>query len=102
MAHTELNDYGKILDKFAEIIGSKHVLTDTAEMRPFLTDWRGLYQGSAFAIVRPGNTQEVSEIVRICASENIGIVPQGGNTGLVGGSIPFETGHDDGGGGSNS
>ena len=56
MAHTELNDYGKILDKFAEIIGSKHVLTDSAEMRPFLTDWRGLYQGSAFAIVRPGNT----------------------------------------------
>ncbi|MFM6345452.1 MAG: FAD-binding oxidoreductase, partial [Dolichospermum sp.] len=69
-------------------------LTDPAEMRPFLTDWRGLYQGSAFAIVKPGNTQEVSEIVRICASENIGIVPQGGNTGLVGGSIPFETGNE--------
>ncbi len=94
MAHTELNDYGKILDKFAEIIGSKHVLTDPSEMRPFLTDWRGLYQGSAFAIVKPGNTQEVSEIVRICVSENIGIVPQGGNTGLVGGSIPFETGNE--------
>lgn len=94
MAQTELNDYGKILDKFAEIIGSKHVLTDPSEMRPFLTDWRGLYQGSAFAIVKPGNTQEVSEIVRICASENIGIVPQGGNTGLVGGSIPFETGNE--------
>ena len=94
MAQTELKDYGKILDKFAEIIGSKHVLTDPAEMRPFLTDWRGLYQGSAFAIVKPGNTQEVSEIVRICASENIGIVPQGGNTGLVGGSIPFETGNE--------
>ena len=94
MAQTESNDYANILDKFAKIIGSKHVLTDAAEMRPFLTDWRGLYQGSAFAIVKPGNTQEVSEIVRICASENIGIVPQGGNTGLVGGSIPFETGNE--------
>ena len=94
MAQTESNDYANILDKFAKIIGSKHVLTDAAEMRPFLTDWRGLYQGSAFAIVKPGNTQEVSEIVRICASENIGIVPQGGNTGLVGGSIPFEIGNE--------
>lgn len=93
MAHTGSN-YANILDKFAKIVGSKHVLTDPAEMRPFLTDWRGLYQGSAFAIVKPANTQEVSEIVRICASENIGIVPQGGNTGLVGGSIPFETGNE--------
>lgn len=77
-----------LLDEFAAIVGAAHVLVDAGETAPYLTDWRGRYTGSALCVVRPGSTEEVARIVTVCAAANIAIVPQGGNTGLVGGGIP--------------
>jgi FAD/FMN-containing dehydrogenase len=56
---------------------------------PYCTDWRGRYSGNALAVVFPSNTQQVSEMVRLCAANNIAIVPQGGNTSLCGASVPL-------------
>ncbi|MCL2075057.1 MAG: FAD-binding oxidoreductase [Betaproteobacteria bacterium] len=79
-------------DTLAAIVGGANVLVDPAELAPFLTDWRGRYQGRARALVRPGNTEEVAAVVRACLSARIPIVPQGGNTGLCGGATPDESG----------
>ncbi len=57
---------------------------------PYLTDWRGLLRASNAIVVRPGSTEEVAKVVRLCAEARVPIVPQGGNTGLTGGSIPYE------------
>jgi len=72
---------------FTAIIGPTHVLTGT-DMAPYLSEERGLYQGSALAVVRPGSTEEVAALVRACAEAGIAVVPQGGNTGLCGGAVP--------------
>lgn len=77
-----------LLDEFAAIVGAAHVLVDAGEAAPHLTDWRGRYTGNALCVVRPGSTEEVARIVAACAVANVAIVPQGGNTGLVGGGIP--------------
>src|ERR1700730_8703374 len=74
------------------IVGATGILTDPSDVAPYCTDWRGLYRGSAIAVVRPATTREVSEVVQLCAELNIPVVPQGGNTGLVGGSVPSENG----------
>ena len=71
-----------------EIVGARHVLTEPAETRPYLTDWRRQYSGPAECVVRPGSTSEVAAVVALCAREGVALVPQGGNTGLVGGSVP--------------
>ncbi|WBF65643.1 MAG: FAD-binding oxidoreductase [Candidatus Kinetoplastibacterium crithidii] len=75
------------LNSLASIVGSNYVLTGENAI-PFLSDWRGRYKGDAIAIVRPSNIQSVIKIVQLCKQYNIAIVPQGGNTGLCGGSIP--------------
>ena len=62
------------------------------EQERFLVEWRGLWRGRPLAVVRPGDTAEVAEIVRICAAARIAIVPQAGNTSLCGGSVPDEGG----------
>lgn len=59
-----------------------------SELNPFNDDWMGKYRGKATTVLKPRTTQEVSEIVKWCSDRRIGIVPQGGNTGLVGGSVP--------------
>jgi len=71
-----------------DIVGAAHVLTDPNDTRPYFTDWRKQYSGSAECVVRPANTDEVARVVALCVSENVAIVPQGGNTGLCGGSVP--------------
>jgi FAD/FMN-containing dehydrogenase len=73
-------------------VGSAHVLTAPADVAPFLTDWRGRYQGRALAVVRPGTTDQVAAVVRACAEDRVAIVPQGGNTGQCGGATPDATG----------
>ena len=78
----------KLIDTLAGIVGSTQVLRDTAGMAPFLTDWRGRYSGKALCVVRPGNTEETARIVAACAAADVAMVPQGGNTGLVGGATP--------------
>ena len=77
----------------ADIVGRNHVLTDPEAQAPWLTDWRKQYTGRALAIVLPGNTNEVAQLVRACADRRIPIVPQGGNTGLVGGGTPGPEGN---------
>ena len=75
------------LDKLAAIVGEAGIITDPADMVPYLEETRGLYEGASPAIVRPASTQEVAEVVRACAQSNVAIVPQGGNTGLCGGGV---------------
>src|SRR5688500_20160834 len=75
-------------ERFANIVGAAHVLTAAPDTKPYLTDWRRQYSGSAECVVRPGSTEEVAAVVAVCAREGVAIVPQGGNTGLVGGSVP--------------
>jgi len=78
-------------DALAAIVGAGHVLTGE-QAAPYLTDWRGRYRGTALAVVRPGSTAEVAAVVRACADAGVPMVPQGGNTGLVGGGTPDDSG----------
>ncbi|BBK30024.1 4-phosphoerythronate dehydrogenase (FAD-dependent) [Stella humosa] len=80
------------LDAIRAIVGPKGWIDDPSDMLPFLKDERGLFVGKAPAVVRPASTEEVAAVMRICAANQIAIVPQGGNTGLCGGSVPFEAG----------
>jgi FAD/FMN-containing dehydrogenase len=81
-----------LLDELIAIVGQKACVTDQDELEPNLTEWRDIYHGRTLAMVSPATTQEVSDIVRVCAAADTGIVPQGGNTGLCGGAIPDESG----------
>ena len=85
-----LND--QLSDQLANIVGTANVLTDPTAIAPYLIDWRRRYQGRAAAVVRPANTDEVARVVRLCAQQRVPIVPQGGNTGLVGGATPDTSG----------
>jgi len=85
-------DVSSLLPRLAAFIGSSHVLTDPADMLPYLTDYRGNYVGRALAVVKPANTQEVAAVVKLCFEAGVPIVPQGGNTGLCGGATPLPDG----------
>jgi FAD/FMN-containing dehydrogenase len=74
--------------QLASIVGPAQVLTDAADTAPYLTDWRGRYSGAALAVVRPATTRQTADVVGACAAAGAAIVPQGGNTGLVGGATP--------------
>ena len=76
--------------QFAAIVGVKYALDDSGDMAPYLTEWRDLYSGSARMILRPGSTEQVSQILKLANETGTGIVPQGGNTGLVGAQTPFD------------
>ena len=73
---------------FADIVGAAHVLTAPEDTKPYFTDWRKQYCAPAECVVRPATTGEVARVVAVCAREGVAVVPQGGNTGLVGGSVP--------------
>ncbi|MBP5987525.1 MAG: FAD-binding oxidoreductase [Azonexus sp.] len=75
-------------DRLAGLVGAAHVLTDPADIAPFVTDWRGRYRGAAQCVVRPGNTAEVAAVVKTCVEAGMPIVPQGGNTSLCGAATP--------------
>ena len=75
-------------DALREIVGKSNVLTSPEDTAPYLTDWRRQYCAGAECVVRPGSTEEVARVVAACAREDVAIVPQGGNTGLSGGSVP--------------
>ena len=70
------------------IVGERHCLTDPDLRAGYETDWTRRFRGSARAVVRPGSVEQVAEVLRLCADAEVGVVPQGGNTGLVGGSVP--------------
>jgi FAD/FMN-containing dehydrogenase len=82
------------IEKLAAIVGERGLITDAAGKHPYLTDWRDNYLGAALAVVRPASTEEVAAVVKLCAAEKVAIVPQGGNTGLVGGGTPDEDGRE--------
>jgi FAD/FMN-containing dehydrogenase len=81
-----------VLNALRDIAGAPYVLTSAPDCAPFLTDWRGNYTGNALAIALPANTEEVAAIVALANQTRTPIVPQGGNTGLVGGGIPDASG----------
>ena len=79
-----------VLSRLHEILGPKGVIVDPALLEPHLVEWRGLYRGTARVVVKPANTEEVAAVVKLCAETRTPIVPQGGNTGLVGGAVADE------------
>lgn len=81
-----------LIQALAEIVGSAYVLTEAADLAPFLTDWRGRYRGAACCVVRPGSTAEVAAVVKACVLAGVPIVPQGGNTSLCGAATPDQAG----------
>jgi D-lactate dehydrogenase (cytochrome) len=81
-----------LLARFAAIVGGKYAITDPAEQESYLIEGRGLYHGRTPMVLRPGSTAEVSAILKLANETNTAIVPQGGNTGLVGGQVPHESG----------
>ena len=78
----------RFLARLAEIVGKDQVLSQPQDTAPYFVDWRKQYRAAAECVVRPSSTGEVSAVLRACAQESVAIVPQGGNTGLCGGSVP--------------
>src|SRR5262249_54540736 len=82
-----------LLDRLARRLGERGFTTDTEVIAPWLTDWRGRITGRAAAMLSPASTDEVVDIVRWAGEEGVAIVPQGGNTSMVGGATPPADGH---------
>jgi FAD/FMN-containing dehydrogenase len=80
-----------LLDTLRGLVGAPHVLSD-GDLSAYTLDWRRRWQGRPLAVVKPGSTAEVSAVVRACAAAGTSLVPQGGNTGLVGGGVPDASG----------
>ena len=80
----------ELLSRFAAIVGDKYAITDPAALEPFLVEGRGLYHGRSAMLLRPGSTGEVAAILKLANETGTPLVPQGGNTGLVGGQIPLD------------
>ena len=83
-----------LLDRLKAVVGLAGFSSDPDEMAPHLTEWRNRFVGKTPLLLKPARTDEVAAIVRLCAEEEVGIVAQGGNTGLVGGQIPRAEGCD--------
>src|SRR5712691_10955982 len=77
-----------LLARFAAIVGERNALTDPAAIAPYLSEERELYQGRSPLVLRPGAVGEVAAILKLASATGTPIVPQGGNTGLVGGQTP--------------
>lgn len=80
------------LEKIKELVGASGFIDNPSDMEAYTTSWRGGWKGKTPLVVFPDSAKKVSEIIKICASEKIAIVPQGGNTGLVGGATPSSSG----------
>jgi D-lactate dehydrogenase (cytochrome) len=79
-----------LLSRFAAIVGERYAVTDPAAQEPYLVEQRDLYHGRTPVVLRPGSVAEVAAILRLANETRTPIVPQGGNTGLVGGQIPHQ------------
>jgi len=77
-----------VLSRLVDAVGPAYLLTDPADMAGYVVDARRRYLGSALCVARPGTTEEVAAIVRLCAESGTALVPQGGNTGMCGGATP--------------
>ena len=78
-----------LLHEFESIVGASHALHEDELVASYSTDWTGRFKGSTPLVLRPGTTEEVAQILRVASDANVALVPQGGNTGLVGGSVPL-------------
>jgi len=78
----------ELIGKFRAIVGEKYAVTDKADIAPYVTEERDLFHGRSPLVLRPGSTAEVSAICKLASEHRIALVPQGGNTGLVGGQTP--------------
>lgn len=91
-----LNDWPEVLDRdqllaqLAAAVGTGHVLTDPDVTESYSRDWTGRWSGKPTAVIRPATTEQVAAVVRSCAAARIPLVPQGGNTGLVGAGVPAD------------
>ena len=77
-----------LIARLAGAVGPRNVATAAADLEPHLVELRRLFRGEAIAVARPGSTAEVAAVVSACAAAGVPVVPQGGNTGLVGGGVP--------------
>ena len=84
----------ELISRFIDIVGPTQAVVDPAAQAPYLREWRDRYIGATPLVLRPGSTDEVSRILALANEARVGIVPQAGNTGLVGGQIPYEDGRD--------
>ena len=82
----------ELLGRFAAIVGEKFAITDPQSQTPSLVEMRDLFRGHTPAVLRPGTVEEVAAILKLANETKTPIVPQGGNTGLVGGQTPSEAG----------
>ncbi|MFL5260745.1 MAG: FAD-binding oxidoreductase, partial [Hyphomicrobiales bacterium] len=78
------------LDRLAAVVGERYAIRNAADMAAYMREWRDIWHGRSPLVLRPGSTEEVSRIMAIAAETRTPIVPQSGNTGLVGGQIPFD------------
>ena len=77
------------LDKFSDLIGKENVITDVDEINPYVRDFTNKYVGIGSVVLTPTTTEQISECLKYCNERMLAVVPQGGNTGLVGGSVPL-------------
>lgn len=85
----DIAHFSKILPPHAILTTLSPSSLPPSELEPYNNDWMGKYHGQASTVLRPQTTQQVSDIMKWCYERRIGVVPQGGNTGLVGGSVPL-------------
>src|SRR5579872_2975891 len=81
-------ELASLLNDLAGIVGPDNLLVDPELRAGFEVDWTGRFRGEALAVIRPGSVQEVARALARCNAAGVGVVPQGGNTGLVGGGVP--------------
>ena len=77
-----------LIEKFRTIVGAKYAVTDASDIEPYVTEERNLFHGRSPLVLRPASTAEVAAICKLASEHKIALVPQGGNTGLVGGQTP--------------
>ena len=90
--HPSPDTIAGLLAALHDVVGPAGLLTDPADTAPYSEDWRHLYRGRTQAVLRPASTAELAEVVRRCAACGVAMVPQGGNTSMVGGAVPAEHG----------
>ena len=77
-----------LIAELSSTLGDSHVIDDDTLMEPYCTDWTRRFGGPALCVVRPGSTEEVAAVMKACSNAGVPVIPQGGNTGLVGGAVP--------------
>ncbi len=90
---TDIDLSSSLLQRFADIVGDRYALRDQTDIAPYLIERRGLWHGRTPLVLRPGSVEEVSRIMRLATETRTPVVPQSGNTGLVGAQVPDASGH---------